>query len=318
MKRVRTLTMNPALDLSAVTDSVIPTEKLRCRAVRRDAGGGGINVARVVKRLGGEVEAVFPSGGPCGESLARLMREEGLVFQSVAIAEETREDFTIVDESAGRQYRFVLPGPALSEAEWGACLALATEGSFEIACASGSLPPGAPTDLYARLAAQYHQANRQFLLDTAGPALGAALQEPIYLIKPNLKELSGLLKTPLTGQISQLAACRALLDTHPLEAIALSLGADGALLVTRRHAWHAPCPRTEAVSTVGAGDSFMGGLVWALASGLTLEDMLRCAVAAGSAAVMTPGTELCHAPDVWRLRNQIEIREIAVPDSVRT
>lgn len=317
MKRVRTLTMNPALDLSAVTDSVTPTEKLRCRAVRRDAGGGGINVARVVKRLGGEVEAIFPSGGACGDSLARMMRQEGLKFQSVAIAEETREDFTIVDESAGRQYRFVLPGPELSETEWGACLALATEGAFEIACASGSLPPGAPTDLYARLAAQYHRDNRQFLLDTAGPALAAALKEPLTLIKPNLKELSGLLKTPLIGQASQLTACRSLLEAHPLEAIALSLGADGALLVSRRHAWHAPCPPTVAVSTVGAGDSFMGGLVWALASGLPWQDMLRCAVAAGSAAVMTPGTELCHAPDVWRLRGQIEVREIPLPDIIR-
>ena len=311
MKRIRTLTINPALDLSAATDAVIPTEKLRCRAVRRDAGGGGINVARVVKRLGGDVEAVFPAGGPCGDILMRLVQQDGLPLCSVPIAGETREDFTILDESAGRQYRFVLPGPVLGEAERSAFLAAATEGSYDIACASGSLPPDTPVDFYARLAFQYHQAGKRFLLDTAGAALRAALGAPLYLIKPNLKELGGLLQAPLDDHLSQLAACRSLLKEFPLDAVALSLGADGALLVMRQGAWHAQCPQIKALSTVGAGDSFMGGLVWALAAGLTPSDMLRCAVAAGTAAVMTPGTELCHAVDVWRLRDQVQLREIA-------
>ena len=318
MNRVRTLTMNPALDLSAATDLVVPTEKLRCRAVRRDAGGGGINVARVVKRLGGEVEAVVPLGGHCGDVLAQLMRQENLIFRPVPIVEETREDFTILDEGAGRQYRFVLPGPSFSEAELRACLAAATDGAFEIACASGSLPPGAPADLYARLAWQCRQKDRKFLLDTAEPALGAALKAPIYLIKPNLKELGAFLGVPLNDRISQVEACQLVLREHPLEAVALSLGSSGALLVTRQHAWHAQTPEVRPVSTVGAGDSFMGGLVWALATGLSPEDMLRCAVAAGTAAVMTPGTELCHAPDVWRLRRRVQIQEIPLTASVNS
>ena len=313
MKRIRTLTLNPAVDISATTDSVIPSEKLRCRAVRRDAGGGGINVARVVKRLGADVEAVFPAGGPGGQILSQLLRQEELDFHAIPIAGETREDFTILDESAGRQYRFVFPGPALKGEEWKACLAATTGGEFDITCASGSLPPDAPVDIYAQLAAQCHQRGEKFLLDTSGPALEAALQAPVYLIKPNLRELSGLLNKPLESEKSKLHACLSLLETFQLEAVALSLGADGAFLVMRHGAWHAICPQTQPISTVGAGDSFMGGLVWALATGLSPQDMLRCAVAAGTAAVITPGTELCHAADVWRLRQQVQLRDIQLP-----
>jgi len=310
MTRVRTLTINPALDLSAATEAVTPTEKLRCHDVRRDAGGGGINVARVMARLGGQVEALFPAGGPVGETLARLMRQEGLAYRLIPIAGETREDFTILDESAGRQYRFVLPGPVLDEAEQATFLAAAAAGDFDIACASGSLPPGVAADFYARLAERFHQTGKRFLLDTSGPALRAALNAPVDLIKPNLKELGGLTGTGLESPASQLAACRSLLRDHPLKAVALSLGPDGAMLVTEQGAWHARCQMTRTLSTVGAGDSFMGGLTWALAEGLPPEDMLRVAAAAGTATVMTPGTELCHAADVWRLRDLVELREI--------
>lgn len=316
MKRVRTLTINPALDLSAATRSVTPTEKLRCHDVRRDAGGGGINVARVVMRLGGQVEALFPAGGPVGETLARLMRQEGLAYRLIPIAGETREDFTILDEGAGRQYRFVLPGPMLSDAEQAAFLAAAANGNFDIACASGSLPPDVAADFYARLAAQYHRMEKPFLLDTSGPALRAALEVPLDLIKPNLEELGGLMQATLESPASRLAACRSLLRDFPLKAVALSLGPEGALLVTEQGAWQALCPRAQTLSAVGAGDSFMGGLTWALAKGLPPQDMLRIAVAAGTATVMTPGTELCHAADVWRLRDQVELREIPLSSAV--
>lgn len=314
MKSIRTLTLNPALDISATTDSVIPTEKLRCRDVRRDAGGGGINVARVIKRLGGDVEATFPAGGPCGEILTRLLTQEGMRFNAVSIEGETREDFTFLDKSAGRQYRFIFPGPVLSEGEWGSCLAEALRGRFDIACASGSLPPEAPTDQYARLALQYHLSGKKFLLDTAGSALLAAVKVPLYLIKPNLKELSSLFQRPLESEMARLSACKRLLADFPLEAVALSLGAEGAMLVTRQGAWQANCPPTQPISTVGAGDSFMGGLAWALAADLPPEDMLRCATAAGTAAVTTPGTELCHAVDVWRLRQLVTLREIQLSE----
>lgn len=317
MKRIRTLTLNPALDISAATEAIVPTEKLRCHAIRRDAGGGGINVARVIKRLGGEVEAIFPAGGPCGETLCRLLKQEGIHFRPIQIMNETREDFTFSDETSGQQYRFVFPGPILDKGELQACLATAAEGPFDIACASGSLPPDAPVDCYARIAALYHRQGRKFLLDTSGPALQAAIKAPVYLIKPNLKELSGIVHGRLESQKAKLAACMELLANYPLEAVALSLGAEGALLVTRAGAWHAVCPKVRAISTVGAGDSFTGGLVWALAAELPPQDMLRCAVAAGTAAVLTPGTELCHAPDVWRLRQQVELREIELPENTR-
>jgi 6-phosphofructokinase 2 len=148
MALIVTLTPNPAIDISTSVDEVVPVRKLRCEAARRDPGGGGINVARVVQRLGAEVTAIYPAGGCTGELLRRLVKREGVQSLAIPVAEETRESFTALDQKSGEQYRFVLPGAPLSEAEWCACLdALeAVDPLPPFVVCSGSLPPGVPDD----------------------------------------------------------------------------------------------------------------------------------------------------------------------------
>jgi 6-phosphofructokinase 2 len=308
MISVVTITPNPAIDISTSTEQVVPIRKLRCTAIRRDAGGGGINVARVMRRLGGEAAAIYPAGGITGQLLRRLVDRDNVQSIITDVADETREDFTVLDEKSGSQYRFVMPGPALAEREWRSCLdALETIGALPpIVVASGSLPPGIPDDFYARVAKIAKAHGSKLVLDTSGKPLAAALDEGVYLIKPNLRELQELVDAPLADQHEWVAASRKLIEAGRVEVVVLTLGEQGALLVTRDSAHRARAPDIRPVSAVGAGDSFVGGMVWSLAAGGSLIDAFRYGVAAGSAAVLNPGTELCHAPDVARLYERIE------------
>ena len=227
---------------------------------------------------------------------------------------ETRENFTAYDESSGEQYRFVLPGSQLHRAEWEAVLdrlaSLTERPKFVVA--SGSVPPGAPDDFFARVARQAKALGAKSVIDTSGPALAAALDEGVSIIKPNLVELKRIRwRRRSKRDEDRIAACRKLAADGRAEIVALTLGDQGALLVTAERAWRALPLQIEAVSTVGAGDSFVGGLVAALAGGKPLDEAFRVAVAAASAAVMMPGTGLCQPEDVKRLLPEVKIKEIA-------
>jgi 6-phosphofructokinase 2 len=312
MTRVVTFTPNPAIDVSTSVERIAPTRKLRCGAARRDPGGGGVNVARVINRLGGDVTALYPIGGATGGLLHRLIDQEGIRSMTVAVKEETREDFTVREETSGAQYRFVMPGPRFSEHEWQSCLdALAAiEGGAGIVVASGSLPVGVPDDFYARTARQVTNSGAKFILDTSGPPLAAALEEGVYLIKPSRGELCGLVGDALQGEVQCVAAARSLIKAGKTEIVALTLGHQGALLVTRDGALRAPPLAVKVVSAVGAGDSFLGALVWSLARGDEIRDAFRYGAAAGSAALLHPGTQLCSVADVHELYRRVIIEVV--------
>ena len=176
-----------------------------------------------------------------------------------------------------------------------------------IVVGSGSLPPGVPDDFYARAAQIAKSRNSRMILDASGKSLATALAEGVYLVKPSLRELKELMKKPLPDEKSQLSAGRSIVEAGQADVVALTLGADGALLVTRDLAVRARAMDVRAVSAVGAGDSFVGGIAWSLAAGHSVVDAFRWGVAAGSAAVLNPGTELCHAADVERLYQNIEL-----------
>jgi 6-phosphofructokinase 2 len=308
MASIVTLTPNPAIDISTSVEEVVPVRKLRCAKARRDPGGGGINVARVVRRLGGDVTAIYPAGGVGGAMLRKLVEGEGIRSVAIPASQETREDFTVTDEKSGEQYRFVLAGLPLAEAEWRACLdALeATQPLPAFIVCSGSLPPGVPDDFYARVARFAKARGIKMVLDASGAPLRRALQEGVCLLKPNLRELQDLAKGPLADERSWLAAGRRLIEAGAAEMIALTLAEKGALLISRDHALRAEVPGIKVVSTVGAGDSFVGGLVWSLASGHDTSEAFRWGLAAGTAAVLNHGTELSHADDVARLFKQVK------------
>lgn len=308
MARLVTLTMNPAIDVSTSVERVEPVQKLRCALPHRDPGGGGINVARVLKRFGADVLAVYVAGGSTGELLQKLMHREGIADVVVSEPEETREDFTVFEKASGTQFRFVMPGPELQRETWTGILealrALTPAPGFIVA--SGSLPPGVPADFFAEVGRVAKGLGARLALDTSGAALGRALEERPWLIKPNQRELRELTGLDLADERGQIDAARRLIAEGRAECVALTLGDKGALLVTEDQGWRAKAPAVEVVSTVGAGDSFLAALVWGISSGEAMEAAFRRAVAAGSAALLSPGTELCRPEDVARL-----IREVA-------
>lgn len=318
MPIVLTLTPNPAVDISTSVARVEPARKLRCSGESRDPGGGGLNVARVASRLGARAVAIYPTGGLVGQRLESLVQREGVESVVVPIQGETREDLTVLDETTHEEYRFVLPGPHLRDAEWMQCLKALADIDLkpDFICASGSLPPGAPDDFYARVAEIAEIRGVRFALDTSGRALKAALRDRVHLIKPNLAELRELVAGALDEDSSLIGACRALIAQGRTEVVALTLSAQGALLVTADAAWRAQPLPIQPLSTVGAGDSFLGAMVWALASKLSLEEAFRYGAAAGAAALLAPGTDLCGAANVRRFLPQIEIERIAEPSTV--
>jgi 6-phosphofructokinase 2 len=312
METVVTLTPNPAIDISAAVEEILPIRKLRCTAARRDPGGGGINVARVVRRFGAQVAAIYPAGGSTGRLLRQLVDREGVRSIAISVREETREDFTVLEESSGKQYRFVLPGTELSQPDWEACLNRLEEMEPmpPYVVGSGSLPPRVPDDFYARMAQIAKRRGSKVVADTSGRALAEVLKEGVYLVKPNLRELQELTDTTLQDRHSQVSACRKLIEPGKAEIVVLTLGANGAILVTSEDAYAAKASDVDVVSAVGAGDSFVGGMVWKLAGGGGLVEAFRYGIAAGSAAVLNPGTELCYAEDVTRLHDALELHQV--------
>ena len=307
MPDILTLTMNPALDISTAIDRVEPVHKLRCGPHQTHPGGGGINVARVLHRLGSRVRAIYTAGGPLGRELSALLDAEGVPSQVVPIAGGTRESFSVFERCSGQDFRFVLPGPTLTEPEWTACLDAVVAGLAQAryVVVSGGLPPGVPADFYARLAQRVRAVGRWLVLDASGAALAETLAAGVYLVKPSLRELRELTGQPLSDEASWRDAARALIAKGQAQIVALSLGENGALLVTADQAWRAQSLQVSVASTIGAGDSFVGGLVWALSEGRALDEAFRYAMAAGAAALLSPGTNLCDPADVERLRHEV-------------
>jgi 6-phosphofructokinase 2 len=218
----------------------------------------------------------------------------------------------VFEEETGAEYRFVLPGPRVSESEWRNCLnildSLHSRPKFLVA--SGSLPPDVPEDFYARVAKIARKLGAKFVLDTSGTAVEPALKEGVYLLKPNLRELNEFLDAEATDDGAIIEASRRIIARYGVEIVVTSLGEDGALLVSADKIWRAEAPHVHVLSAVGAGDSFLGAMVSRLATEHSLEDAFRYAVAAGAAAVLTPGTALCERVDVERLLPQVRIRSL--------
>ncbi|PKL99579.1 MAG: phosphofructokinase [Gammaproteobacteria bacterium HGW-Gammaproteobacteria-9] len=309
MPLIATLTLNPAMDLSVSTARVISTEKLRCSLPRHDPGGGGINVARVVKTLGGKAVAVYPAGGPFGDLLQRSLDELGLVHRPVPIAGDTRESFTVDELASGLQYRFVLPGPTLSAQELQQCLdslaALRPAPAYVVL--SGSFPPGADLGFFDELLALARRIGARLVVDLSGePLCHAARQGGVYLMKPSLDELGTLMGRTVSAEAEQEQALRSLIRQGCAEVIVLSLGADGALYAYGDQVGRLRTPEVPVASAVGAGDSMLGAIVLAMAEGRSIPEAVGQGIAAGAATVMRPGTELCHREDVQRLLQLME------------
>jgi 6-phosphofructokinase 2 len=295
--------MNPSIDVSFSVEQVRPEEKLRCSQPLFEAGGGGINVSRAVTKLGGNTIAVFASGGSGGELLDKLLSGENINRNPFKIAGETRENITVSEKSSQQQYRFVMPGIKMSEEEWLSAIDSVSADNLEAdyIVASGSLPPGVPDRFYADLSARMKPAGLKMIVDTKGKPLRLVADQGVYMIKCNLREFQQLCGEELQDEKQILAAGKKLISKSGTENLVITLGAGGCFLVNRENNTHFRSPTVPIRSKVGAGDSMTAGIVLKLAEGEQLCDAVRYGIAAGAAAVMTPGSELCRKEDTERL-----------------
>ena len=302
MSSIITITFSPCIDKSTSIPSLLPEKKLKCKPPKLEPGGGGINVARAIKKLGGDATAIFPSGGYTGKYFNHLMEKERVSSIIIDTTNETRENIIVLDESTNNQYRFGMPGTALSESEWKQCMKAVEEiDNTEFIIASGSLPPGVPLNIYAQLAKIAKKINAKFIVDTSGEALKQAADEGVYLLKPNLGELASLAgKNELKAdEVKDIAG--GIIEKGKCEVMVVSMGAAGAMLVTNSMAELITPPPAIKKSTVGAGDSMVAGIAFFLSQGKSLSEAVRYGVACGTAATMNPGTELCRKEDADKL-----------------
>ncbi len=311
MTDILTVTLNPALDVLTTIDRVSDTHKMRCGPVIKHPGGGGVNVARVLHRLGANCVAVYLAGGVTGERHHQLMSAEKVRCHVLPIAEETRESFSVHETSSGHDYRFVLPGPQVSAVEYEAGFDyVAQHLPKQFLVLSGGLAPNIPDNFYARLAQVAKAQGVRVVLDASGPALAQALKVGVFLFKPSLRELRDLTGQALPDEDAQVQAARHLIQSGQAEIVAVSLGAEGAMVVSATESWRAHGLAVEVQTTIGAGDSFVAGMVWALSRGDPLLKAFQFGMAAGAAALLAPGTALAQAPDVHRLLPQVVVQAL--------
>lgn len=306
MKRIVTLTMNPAIDVAYEAERMFHTRKIRARQENYDPGGGGINVARVIARLGGTARAYYLSGGATGGTLDNLLDRHGLVRFHIPIKGNTRISTAIYERETGKEFRLVPRGPEVSNDEWQECLSQLATVETDFLVASGSLPPGVPDDFYSQLRKLAQDRGFRLILDTSGKALREAVAGGgIFLLKPSLGEFQQLVDRTLNGDGDIVTAAREIVVSNKAEHVAVTMGRDGALLVNQSGTWRLSAVPVETRSTVGAGDSFLGAMAFALCCGREIVEAFRYGVAAGAAAVLSPGTDLCHREEVERLHGLV-------------
>ncbi|HSP80574.1 MAG TPA: 1-phosphofructokinase family hexose kinase [Myxococcaceae bacterium] len=307
MPGIATLTLNPTIDESTTVDHVVPEHKLRCAQPTYEPGGGGLNVSRAIRNLGGESVVLWTRGGPAGQLLSELLEKEGLRNESIPISGFTRTNFIVLEMATTLQYRFGMPGPELTEEEAERCLEAVRRlrPVPDYLVVSGSLPPGLGDDFCARVAKAV-PASTRVVVDTSGEPLRRALEAGVYLVKPNLRELGQSVGRELRDDPAIEEAARELVRDGRAQVVVVSVGAGGALVVSAEGLERVRSPTVPIKSKVGAGDSMVGGMVLALSRGLPLREVVRYGVSAGAGAVMTAGTELCRREDVERLYAQMQ------------
>jgi 6-phosphofructokinase 2 len=301
MTNIVTVTINPCIDKNTTVTGIEPEKKLRCSSPEYEPGGGGLNVSRAIQKLGGSSVAIYPAGGHAGNFLEELAARENLCSKVVPIRNNTRENFIVFDNTTGHEYRFGMPGPEMSEDEWQQLIALIETEKSAFVVVSGSIPPGVPVTIFRELANVCRKNGSKLVVDTSGEALKQVAREGAYLLKPNLLELGALAGVAEVehNQVERIA--RSVIASGKCEIIIVSLGSQGAIMITKDEAIHIVPPPVTQKSTVGAGDSMVGGFVLSLSRGEDIKTALRYGVACGTAAIMTSGQELCSPGDVERL-----------------
>jgi 6-phosphofructokinase 2 len=292
---ILTVTLNPTLDVSTTVTKLIDHAKMRCTPEREQVGGGGINVAHVVHSLGASCQAMLTVGGLRGQDIVQRLTDNGLDCIQAPIAEQARQCFTVYESQTNHEYRFVLPGPRLSNTEQDMCTAVILQHlPAKYLVLSGSLPPGMPDNYYATVirAVRQRNPNLRIVVDASGQALADALDAGMFLCKPSREEFFALTSHDCESRADAhqcVNAARELIKQDKTEVVALTLGADGSLIVTHDQAWRIDPLAVKVTSTVGAGDSFVGGFVWSMTKQDDMVQAAKLGTAAAAAALQTQG-----------------------------
>ncbi len=310
---IATITLNPSLDEHIMVDGLMVDETNRWVRRRRYAGGKGIDVSRAIYTMGGISVAYGFIGGPNGRLLEILLDEEGALFSFTPIKQETRTNFIITDTRTHQQTRIGAPGPHITKRE----LERFTNKIREIRpipdllATGGSVPPGVPVSVYYDIVTDAKGLGVKTILDSEGRWLAEGIRAKPYLIKPNVHEAETLLGRELPTEETIIEAALDLVGMG-IEVVVISRGKDGIIAATKGGLFKAVPPPVKVRSSVGAGDCTIAGLALKLAYGEPVIEACRLAVAMGTAAVLTSGTELCHRADVERLLPQVKVWEMPV------
>lgn len=304
--KIVTLTMNPSIDMNIHVENITAERKLRTKPASYEPGGGGINVSRAIRKLGGESTSIFPTGGANGKMLLELLNNELIKIVPAEVKNHTRININITEDSTNNQYRFITPGPELSEKEWHNCLDIVLDQKADYIVASGSLPQGVPDNFYAILARLGHELGINIIIDTSKTALKKAVDEGVFLIKPNMNEIRDLIGYSVSNEREIITAAKEVLAGSKTKYIIISLGAGGAVFISKEIIKHLRAPVVPIQSRVGAGDSMIAGVITGIFRGYNILDAVQFGIAAGTAATMTPGTELCRKEDTEKLYDIIK------------
>ncbi len=304
MDKILSVSLNPAVDISCTAEAVKPTIKVRTSNQVEDPGGCGVNVARVIATLGGKPELLYLAGGATGALLREILCSLPIEQHRVVSSASTRISYTVRDLKQGLEYRFIPEGPAINQHEFQQVLDIIEQLDFDYIVTTGSLPNNAPQDAYAQIAQIAARKGARVILDSSGRALSETLEQAsVFLVKPSLEEMEQLTGKSLDQEQAGEEALK-IIRRGSAKNIAVSMGAKGALLATASGVSFASAPSVTPGSAVGAGDSFVAAMTFALANDIGIEEAFHLGIAAGSAAVMTTGTQLCRREDVIRLYKQ--------------
>lgn len=315
---VLSVTLNPALDQTIRVEGIKPHDTNRVLEMATDAGGKGINLSRIVAELGGETVATGFLGGQTGDFIRGVIRCQGVRDEFLTIKGETRTNFN-VESGDGPPTTFNARGAEVSAEEWRefvTCFTGLCAGANWVAL-GGSLPPGLRPDAFAMLGTIAKQAGARLVLDADGEAMREGMAANPDLIKPNVKEAERLLQRPLAGNRDAIAhAARDLFDQlasgNPAHAaVVISRGAEGAILCCRQGLFEAEPIAIHARSTIGSGDSLIGGMLYAVEHGHDWPEALRWGNAAGAATAMTDGSEIGRKHVIAELLEKSKVNRLS-------
>jgi len=309
---IATVTLNPCLDRTITVHQLVVDETTRWTGTHLYAGGKGIDVSRAIHEMGGRTTAYGFVGGPDGRILEILLDKEGVPFSFTPIEQETRTNFIVTETSTSHQTRIDAPGPRILKKELERFIAKLRRiyPSPDLMVIGGSVPPGIPVNIYYDLVMEAKGYGIRTIVDSEGQWLEEGIRASPYLVKPNVREAEELLKVELSTEEAIINGALELIEMG-IEVVVISRGKDGIIAATKERIIKAVPPPVKVRSAVGAGDCAIAGLALKLAYGEPLVEACRLAVAMGSAAVLTPGTELCHKTDVEKLLPQIKVWEMA-------